>query len=469
MAGFGLALLLPALVAAVMEDTGTLGGLVGAAGTALFLGVVLVIATQGRSLELTRRDGVIVAAAAWLTASVFAALPFFVTGTIPDFAGAYFEAMSGLTTTGLTVLADPEILPDSLLLWRAMLQGIGGAATIVFAFVVLPFLGIGGLQRFETGSAVRVSENLRPRLRHDIPIILAIYLVLVLVCTVLLWETGLPFIDAVCLALGTVSTGGFSTHAGAAIPNRTFATELVLIAFMLIGAINFVIHSRALRGKLLSYWFDPEVRMLVALTIGGTLAIGLTFWSIDNSDALGALRNSIFLAVSAVTTTGYRVDDSVAIPMAGVFAILAMTMVGGSTGSTAGGLKALRANLLLRQGAREMVLLTRPHGIVPIKYGGATVSAAVVQGAWGFFAAFLMLTIVITFGLAMTGLEFADALSLAVSGVTNAGPVALSGAGESHVLLAGTGAKWLIVTAMLLGRLEVMALLVLLSSRFWRD
>ena len=417
-----------------------------------------------------RREIILLSALVWVVLAAFGALPFVLGGPANSYADGYFETLSGLTTTGLTVFRDPATLDRSLLIWRAMLQWLGGLATIVLAVAVLPYLGLGGVQVRQGDSAQRVGQALRPGLRQAARTLSFAYGMLTGLCLVALLIAGMPPLDAVCHAMSTISTGGFSTHAAPMDAFRRPAIEIVLIVFMLLGALNFALHGPALGGRLSVYRRDSECRLMLVIVTLATAGTALYLTGIGQFDAGEAVRRGLFDVVSAITTTGYAGPAAGAGLNVLVFVMLGLAVIGGATGSTAGGLKLMRWLLLLRQSGRELVRLTRPHGVVPVRYGGASVSSAVVQSVWGVFVAYMFSLVVLAIGLAAFGIAFPAALALAVSSLANAGP-GVAGSGGVAVEIAGlaTGAKGLIGLGMVAGRLELLAMLVLLNPMFWRN
>lgn len=466
---FAATMLAPALLSLGAGEIDTAAGFALSAGAALFIGVLLLVTGRGRGGAIGRAEALVLAVTGWLVLGLFGALPFVFGSTATSLTDGFFESLSGLTTTGLSIFPAPENLDSGLLLWRAMTQWMGGMATIVFAITILPTLGIGGIEILRGDATQRVSDTLRPRLRQTARALWMLYAFLTALCGAALWIAGMPAFDALCHAMSTLSTGGFSTRADSVAGFDNAAVELILVVFMVAAAMNFTLHWRAIQGRPGHYGDDPECRFLLGIVLFATVATAGVLIVGDRIMPLEALRKGVFAVVSAVTTTGYVGPTIPMAPTFVVFLLLALAMVGGASGSTAGGLKLMRGVLLLRQGGREMVRLTRPHGVIPVKYGGASVPAPMIQAVWGFFAAYIFCLVLLASGLSAFGLDFPAALTAATSGLSNTGPVlgAVGGHGATYAALPD-GAKWLLALGMLIGRLELLTLLVLLSPIFWR-
>lgn len=432
----------------------------------LFVGVLMMLfAHEKRPVRVGVREGFLLTASCWALLSVFAALPFLGIGL--PYADAYFESMSGLTATGATVITKLDTQPRGILLWRALLQGIGGLGIIVVAILILPFLRIGGMQLFQTESSDR-SEKVVPRAFELVAAISGVYGALLLACTSLFVVLGMTPFDAICHALATVSTGGFSTH------DQSFgffispSLDWVAVVFMLLGALPFVVYIKALRGDRKALWRDAQVRGLLIFV--GAVSLIMTLWLVTRGlPILDALRLATFNVVSIVTTTGFAHGDfSTWGPFAvGVFFLL--LFVGGCSGSTSGGIKIYRlqvASLLTRSHLQHLI---SPNRIVPLMYNGRRLPDDVPFSVLAFLAVYMTTIGVFTVILSAMGLDLLTALSSAITAVSNVGP----GLGE-HVGPAGTfstlppSTKWVLSFAMLLGRLELFTLLVLLRPEFWR-
>ena len=434
----------------------------------LFIGVLMVLfAYDRRPVRAGLREAFLLTTLCWTLVSAFAAIPFVGLG-LPA-ADAFFEAVSALTTTGATVITNLDGQPRGILLWRALLQGIGGLGIIVVAILILPFLRIGGMQLFQTESSDR-SEKVVPRAYELVSAISGIFAGLLVACAVIFMLLGMAPFDAICHALATVSTGGFSTYDTGFGHFDSPALDGAAIVFMISGALPFVVYIKFMRGDRLALWRDSQVRGLLGLLLIVSLIMALWLALVRGVPFGQSLRLAAFNVVSVVTTTGFANADYAAWgPFAvGVFFIL--LFVGGCSGSTAGGIKIYRlqvASLLTRS---HLLHLISPHRIVTLLYNGRRLPEDVPFSVVAFLALYMTTIGIFTVILAAMGLDLVTALSSAATAVSNVGP----GLGQI-VGPAGTftdlpaGAKWVLSFAMLLGRLELFTVLVLFRPEFWRS
>ncbi len=465
--GLGALTLVPLLVAASEESQRTVVAFAIAAAAAMFTGMLLRLVAGGRDQPLRQRDSFLLAVLLWAVPGVFAGIPFLYARAIPSIADAYFEAVSGLTTTGLTVISDPGQLGHSLVLWRAMTQLMGGLGTIVFALAILPLLGIGGVRVRRPSGAVHLTTASRASMRRSIVNMSLTYFGLVALCGVTLAVAGMPVFDAICYAMSTASTGGFMTDAQGPGMYAGRGVQVILAVFMIAAAINFYVHVRAMQGTWSAYVGDPEFRLLFVLLVAAGLWSVLSMSLGDTSVARSNWSGAFFNAISALTTTGYFVEGPSTTFSA--FVALGLAVIGGSSASTAGGLKLMRVIMLLRQSMREMALLLHAHAVVPVKYGDASVPTRMIHAVWGLFVAYIFCLICIASGLASTGLSFEHALTYATSALTNTGPVLAAAGGASLGMEFAPLAKLFLIIGMIAGRLELFALLVLFTPMFWQE
>ena len=434
----------------------------------LTVGGLLVLANRGGALELNVRQAFVLTNLAWVALSLFGALPFlFGVGGI-TYASAVFEAVSGLTATGATVLVGLDAMPPGILLWRALLQALGGVGIVMMALAILPFLRVGGMQLFRTETSER-RDKIVPRPGQFAVLIFSIYGVLMSVCATAYWIAGMTPFDALLHSFTTVSTAGFSTRDSSFVEFPA-ACLLVAIVFMTIGAFPFVVFIRAVRGEPKAIWRSSQVRALLGFLLAVTFSLAIWLAAARDMALLEALLHAAFSVVSIVTTTGYI---SVDYQLWGSFAALAfffLSFVGGCTGSTTGGLKIFRFQLLWGLLRRVLHRLTLPHGVFRLRYEDRPVSEDVLESAVAFVFAYMATVLVLTLALAAIGLDYVTSISAAATAVGNVGP----GLGDL-VGPAGTfaplpdSAKWLLSLGMLLGRLELFTVFALLSRRFWRD
>lgn len=462
--------MLPPLLIAVLADDDTVGGFVSAFGITLLCGAMLWLPLRGVRRELRIRDGFLVTALFWSVLGVFGSLPFALTDSMHiSPVDAIFESISGLTTTGATVLTGLDDLPASILLYRHLLQWLGGIGIIVVAVAVLPMLGIGGMQlyRAETPGPSKDSK-LTPRITETAKALFSVYLLLTVACAGAYSLAGMSGFDAVCHAFSTVAIGGFSTHDASMGYFDSNAVYLICTLFMLVSAINFGMHYTAFRRRdILAYRDDSETKFFLSAM---TVCVVITCLYLGFRDILppgDALVHGLFQAVSITTTTGYATQDFSIWPGFLPIMLLMFSFMGGCVGSTGGGIKAMRLMLIYKQGIRELKQLLHPHAVIPLKVGNRRVEATVVSAVWSFFAVYTFAFIVIMLVLMATGLDFTTAFSAVAASLNNLGP-GLGDVAANYGSINAT-AKAVLCFAMLLGRLEVFTLLVLFTPMFWRS
>ena len=420
--------------------------------------------------ELRLRDGFVIVVAFWLALGATGSIPLLLSPH-PDLplADAVFESVSGLTTTGATVIIGLDELPRAILFYRQLLQWLGGMGIIVLAVAIAPMLGIGGMQlyRAETPGPMKDSK-LTPRITETAKALWYLYLMLTLACGLAYLAAGMEPFDAIAHAFSTVAIGGFSTHDASLGYFDSPLVELVAIVFMTAAGMNFALHFTAWRTRRLDgYRADPELKcyLLLLLAVAAVTSAYL-FVSGTSADPLTALRTGVFQAVSISTTTGFTTASYHVWPSFLPVLLLFASFIGGCAGSTGGGLKVIRVLLLFKQGMREIVRLVHPNVQAPIKVGGTVMPPRVIDAVWGFFATYVATFSLLLLALMATGLDQVTAFSAVAACMNNLGP----GLGEVGLHYAGISdtAKWLLSLAMLLGRLEIFTLLVLLSPAFWR-
>lgn len=465
---FSVTLVPPCLVGLWYQDNGHFSFIL--AFTITFAtGLLLWYPAHTVSQEMRTRDGFLVTALFWVVLGLFGSLPFvFSEATELSFVDAVFESVSGLTTTGATVLTGLDTLPHSILYYRQQLQWLGGIGIIVIAVAVLPILGIGGMQlyRAETPGPVKDSK-LTPRITETAKALFLIYLNLTIACATAYWLAGMPLFDAIGHAYATVAIGGFSTHDLSIGYFQSPAIMLVAMVFMVLSGINFALHFVTWRERSLrNYFRDPECRFYGAMiTLGVVIVVSYLYYSQTYGFTQSVLQGS-FELISILTTTGFSTSDFSVWPSFLPFLIFMFAFMGGCAGSTGGGIKMIRIMLIFKQGIREIHRLIHPNAIFPIKVGNKTVSDRVVEAVWGFFAVYMFSYLTICILLLATGLDFLTAFTAVGASLNNLGP----GLGDvtSHYGNISATAKWLLCFAMILGRLEVFTLLVLFTPMFWR-
>lgn len=435
-----------------------------------FCGFVLWLLTIKVKQDLRTRDGFVITVLFWVVLGVFGALPFILSEnphlSITD---AVFESMSGLTTTGATVIIGLDELPRSILYYRQQLQWLGGIGIIVIALAILPMLGIGGMQLYRAEIPGPVKDTkLTPRITETAKALFFIYLGLTVICMLAYWLAGMTLFDAICHAFSTIAIGGFSTHDASIGYFDNPAITLVCIFFMILASANFALHFFAWRQKSIrQYLIDPEFKFFVRWIVVGIFITVIYLLGTQTYGLKDSVIQGSFQLVSFVTTTGFTTTaDFSGWPKFLPFMLLISAFMGGCANSTAGGMKVIRVMLIVKQGAREIQRLIHPNAVIPIKIGSRTVSDRVVDAVWGFFSVYIFAFITMLLLLLATGLDFTTAVSAIGACLNNLGP----GLNEvaSHYGAINAPAKWVLCFAMLMGRLEVFTLLVLFSPMFWR-
>ena len=464
---FSFSFLLPAAVALFFAER-TLTTFLSAFAITLISGLVLWLPLRGKR-ELRGGDGFLVTALFYLGLGMFGAIPFWLGDALQlSFTDAVFESVSGLNTTGATTIVGLDQLPKSLLIYRQMLQWMGGMGIIVLAVAIYPMLGIGGMQLYRTESAGPMKDNkLTPRITETAKALWYLYIGLTAACALAYWYAGMSGFDAIAHSFSTVSIGGFSTHDSSMGYFDSGAVEAVAIIFMTLSGINFALHFLVWRRRNpLHYFQDVEVRVyLFVLALVATIVCAILWWHPGSSD--DALRDGIFQAVSITTTTGFTTSNFAAWPSVAPILLLFAAFAGGCAGSTAGGIKMIRVLMIYLQGMREVKRLIHPNGVFSIKLGRESVPDRRVDAVWSFFSVyvFFFLLSVCTL-MIMSDMDFITAFSAVGACLNNLGP----GLGDVAVNYNSITAdvKWVLMFNMVLGRLEIFTLLVLLTPAYWR-
>ncbi|MDH4049545.1 MAG: TrkH family potassium uptake protein [Gammaproteobacteria bacterium] len=436
----------------------------------LFSGLVIWFPVRRSRKDLRLRDGFLVVASFWSVLGTFGALPFYLTD-IPQmsFIDSLFESMSGLTTTGATVLTGLDGLPNSILWYRQQLQWLGGMGIIVLAVAVLPMLGVGGMQlyRAETPGPVK-DTKLTPRITETAKALWYVYLAFTITCTVGYKLAGMGWFDAVSHAFSTVAIGGFSTHDLSIGHFESTTIDLIAVFFMFAAGINFSLHFFAWRFvQIKHYSRDPEFRayVFILLIVSAIVIVSLSYLGVY-AEGEQNFVNGLFQAVSIATTTGFTTVNFSQWPGALPVLLIFASFIGGSAGSTAGGMKVIRWLLIYKQGVREISRLIHPSAEIPVKLGASAVPVRVVDAVWGFFSVYVVVFGAMLLAMMATGLDQVTAFSAVAATLNNLGP----GLGDvaSGFMTVNDPAKWIAIVGMLLGRLEIFTLLVLFTPVFWR-
>ena len=463
-----LAMALPAIADAVTGDPHWRVFLAASVFT-LFIGACLVLSNRMREPRLTVRQAFVLTTVSWVVVAAFAALPFAFSDLDLSYTDGYFEAMSGLTTTGSTVIVGLDQAPTGILLWRALLQWLGGIGIIVTAIAILPMLQIGGMQLFHTESSDS-SEKVLPRAAQLAGAIGMVYLGLTISNGIAYWAAGMTPFEAVCHAMTTIATGGFSTSDASLGHFNNEAIEGIATVYMVLGSLPFVLYLQAVRGGWGALARDTQVRWFFGLTLFALLSLAGWLMAANGAAPTEAFRYAAFNGVSILTGTGYSSTDFSAW---GTFALPVFTLlmfIGGCTGSTTGGVKVFRIQVLASTSLSQIRQLIQPHGVFISKFNRRPIPESVSPAVMGFFFLFVVSFGLIAMGLALMGLDYVTSVSGAATAIANVGPglgPLIGPAGSFQSL--PEPAKWLLSAAMLLGRLELFTVLVLFVPRFWRD
>lgn len=466
---FSLTLLPPLAIAWVLQDGAGTAFLL-AWGLILTVGLLMWLPVRNINAELRLRDGFIIVVLFWVTLGMSGAIPLLLS-EFPNLSvtDAVFESMSGLTTTGATVLTGIDSLPLSILFYRQQLQWMGGMGIIVLAVAILPMLGIGGMQLYKAEIPGPLKDaKMTPRITETAKALWYIYLGMTILCALGYWFAGMTPFDAIGHSFSTVSIGGFSTHDASIGYFDSTAIELVAVFFMLLGGMNFTLHFMAWRSfSLKPYLKDSEVRAYITFLFCLSLVtIAYLLYIRPLADVGLSLRDGLFQSVSIATTSGFTTTSYQNWPTFLPVLLLFASFVGGCATSTGGGLKVIRVLLLVKQGAREVRRLIHPNAMFSIKLGGRSLPDRVVNAVWGFFAAYVAVFTLLMLILLATGLDQVTAFSAMAACMNNLGP----GLGDvsTHYGPINSVAKWVLIAAMLLGRLEIFTLLVILTPTFWK-
>ena len=430
----------------------------------LSVGFVFWFTSKNHKQELSSNDGFIIITLFWLVLAIAGSLPFYLSGmSVID---SFFESMSGITTTGATVITNIDGLDKSLLMYRQLLQWMGGMGLIVLAIAVMPILGIGGGQIYKTEIPGAMSDQkLTPRITETAKALWTIYFGLTVLCALMYWIAGMNGFDAIAHSLSTVSIGGFSTHDDSIGFFDSFVIELVCIVFMVISASSFALHYAAIfRGRALRYFYDPEFRFFISIILLIFITSSLILFFASGSSE--SQRSILFQTVSIVSTTGFTTTDYSLWPSVIGFLLLIGAFIGGCSGSVGGGIKSWRILIMLNHAHKQLIKIIHPQAVVSVKIGSKVVDSSVAESVWGFFSIYVISFMLLLFALLATGLDFTSAFSAIGACLNNLGP----GLGEVSVNYSSvtTAGKSVLALGMILGRLEIFTVLVLFMPMFWR-
>ena len=436
----------------------------------LSTGILLWYSFRQYHQELKIKDGFLIVILFWFVLCFFASLPFlFAIGENQSMTDALFESVSGFTTTGASIITHLDGLPHAVLYYRQQLQFLGGMGIIVLAVAILPMLGVGGMQLYQAETPGPMKDaKLTPRIAHTAKALWSIYFLLTLLCMLSYWIAGMDWFDALGESFATVSTGGFSMHDASFAHYNSDIIELIACFFMLLGGTNFSLHFIAFKqGSLKHYWQDEEFRFYMAFLFASSVLVTCSLVSYGYFEAdYHVLIKSLFNVISLATTTGFMSAPFSTWPTYIPVFIMLLAIVGGCAASTSGGIKVLRALLVYKQSKREMTRLLHPHAIIPIKFGKHILADSILQSMWGFISVFIALFLTLMVVFMALGNDFSTSFSAIAASLANAG----AGIGTISITFdqLSTPSKWLLMFAMIAGRLEIFSLLILLSKQFWQ-
>ena len=422
---------------------------------------------NAKGKNIGKREGVIIVTTSWIIISLFGTLPFILSGTITNFTDAFFETVSGFTTTGATILTDIEAVPKGILFWRSITHWIGGMGIIVLSVAILPILGIGGMQLFVAEIPGPTLDKLHPRITHTAKRLWGIYILLTFVETAFLMFGGMDLFDGLCHAFGTMATGGFSTQ-NTSIAGYSPYIQYVITVFMILAGTNFTLHYIALHGNISKVWKNDEYRAYIYLIAAVTIIIAVSLILKRNMSFEESFRESIFQTVSIITTTGYITADYLIWPGLLWLILFLMMFVGGCAGSTGGGIKVMRQLLLFKNSWIELKRLLHPNAIIPVKMNGKGVSQDIIFKVMAFFLIYIIIFAFGTMFMSLFGLDFETSIGATIATLGNIGP-GLGDVGPvgNYAAIPAPG-KWFLSFLMIIGRLELFTVLVLLSPAFWK-
>jgi trk system potassium uptake protein len=474
----GLALLVPIPISLFYGDNSWHAFLISAL-IAIAIGGGLFLRFRPRD-EVRSREAFFIVAITWVVLSVFSAAPFLLSGSLHSITDAFFETMSGLTTTGATVFggtttvgienASIELLPESILFWRSFLHWIGGMGFIVLSIAILPFVGLGTTNLFQAESSVLENDKFTPRVQETAKLLWVVYFVFTALHFLLLWiHPKMDWFDALNHAMSTMATGGFSTKDSSVGFYDSAYIDYVIVVFMYLAGISFAMHFRLMRGEHALFFKNRETIFYTKVSVIAIVLISGSLWLQGNYSISDALRYGSFQAMSIITTTGYATDDYGMWPSLALVAILMLFFTGACAGSTAGGIKMFRHMILIRAIGREIRQSVHPRAVLPLKVGNRIVEPPMVRKVLSFLMLYIILFLVGALSLTAMGVDAVSALSASIASLGSVGPaLGEFGPSSNYAGMPEVG-KWLMSLLMLIGRLELFTVMVLFSLPFWRE
>ncbi len=464
----GIAMLLALIVAIIYGGNDILAFSI-SSGINLATGGIITLLSKNAKKDIGKREGFIIVSMVWVVFSLFGSFPYMLSGSIPNFTDAFFETISGFTTTGSSILNDIEALPHGILFWRSISQWLGGMGIIVLSLAILPVFGIGGMQLFIAEVPGPTPDKISPRIKQTAKALWGIYMLFTVVETILLWIGGMSLYDAVCHSFTTMATGGFSTKQASIAHWSSPFIQYVIIFFMFIAGTNFTLSYLAIKGKFANAFKDEEFKYygIITLSFTALITLGLVLSSQLNFEQ--AFRDALFQVVSIVTTTGFATADYLLWSPVLTILIFALFFFGGSAGSTGGGIKIMRIVVLAKNGYYELKRLIHPHAIIPVKFNKHSVDTKIVTNVLAFFMLYMAVFSVSTIIFTLIEPDMESSMGAVATSLGNIGPgLGSVGPAENFYHIKPIG-KWFLSFLMLLGRLELFTVLVLFSPSFWKE
>ena len=419
-------------------------------------------------LSLSQREGMAIVTFGWLTAGFFGSLPFLFSGAIGSLTNAYFESISGFTTTGASILSNIESLPKGILFWRSQTQWMGGMGIIVLSIAILPFLRVGGMQLYKAEVPSPVVDKLQPRISETAKILWKVYLFITVLEIGLLFIGGMPIFDSICHAFCTMPTGGFSTQNGSIAQYNSAYFDGIITIFMILAGVNFSLHFKFLKGDFKVFGRDPECRVFLFILAILILLVTFNIYETIYYSISNAFRRAAFQVTSIITTTGFVTVNYTEWPALSQIIILLCMFIGAMAGSTGGAIKIMRIILLVKHGYQELFRLVHPHAVRSIKLGGRPVPADVLNSIWGFFILYMGLFVVAVIIMSSIGLDIVTSFASVAATIGNVGPgFGLVGPVNNYLSVPDLG-KWALIFCMILGRLEIYTVIIMLVPAYWR-
>ena len=472
----GITMLVPIFISILYGENDTMG----------FIYSALICTSTGAPIWLLTRNnkslsnkiGFAIVTFSWVIAALAGALPFYLTGAIPNFTDAFFESMSGVTTTGASIIGNPATLPNlpngieslsnGILFWRSFIQWIGGMGIVVFYIAILPILGSGGIQLFKLEVPGPVADKIKPRLRETAKMLWMVYVGITFINIIALVLVGMPIFDSICHAFTIMPTGGFSIKNASIAFYDNYMIEIVIMFFMFVAGVNFSLHYKAIKGSFRSYNKDREFISYLILIIVLSFLIFLSVSWNQNQYILENFRHAMFQTISIITTTGFGTSDYEIWPFFAQAVLLSLMFVGAMGGSTGGGMKIIRVMVLAKYAASETRRMLHSRALIPVRIGKQHINEDVVRNTLGFFLFFVTSFAISSLALTFMGVDLLSSIGAAASAMSNIGPgLGSFGPTDNYALLPSAG-KWILSFCMLLGRLEIFTVIVLLSRTFWK-